>query len=212
MPDVSRDEIERALDEVAAAAARAGVVTIVGTERPTPAGREIVAVVLDADGTPPRRAGEDADRTRARSRTTSPAAGVAPSRPAVRRSASPSATRRAATPRSAAPLVLDGAQVVFVPHYVTTEDGALPERWCDAVQPVQREGAHVPRAREHGLRRAVQHAGPDQGSATCIIDPDGSLVAQVPYGEVGVAVADVDLERADGLLARRWAPERNADG
>ena len=39
--------------------------------------------------------------------------------------------------------------------------------------------------------------------------PDGTLVAQVPYGEVGVAVADIDPSLADGLLARRWAPERN---
>ena len=48
--------------EVADAARRAGVVTIVGTERPTPAGREIVSVVLGADGDAARRAGEDADR------------------------------------------------------------------------------------------------------------------------------------------------------
>ena len=32
-------------------------------------------------------------------------------------------------------VVLDGAQVVFVPHYVTTDDGSLPERWCDASNP-----------------------------------------------------------------------------
>ncbi len=42
-----------------------------------------------------------------------------------------------------------------------------------------------------------------------MIAPDGGLVAQVPYGAVGVAVADLDLALADGLIARRWAPERN---
>jgi predicted amidohydrolase len=51
VPDVTQGELDRAVDSVAAAAARARVVTIVGAERPTPAGREIVAVVLDADGT-----------------------------------------------------------------------------------------------------------------------------------------------------------------
>ena len=48
--DVSAHELEAALDVVAQAAARAGVVAIVGTERPTPAGREIVSVVIGADG------------------------------------------------------------------------------------------------------------------------------------------------------------------
>jgi hypothetical protein len=42
-----------------------------------------------------------------------------------------------------------------------------------------------------------------------LIAPDGTLVAQVPYGRVGVTAAEVDLSRADGFLARRWAPERN---
>src|SRR5580765_1396454 len=49
--DVDPAHLERAVDEVAAAAARAGVTTIVGAERPTPAGREIVSHVLSVDGT-----------------------------------------------------------------------------------------------------------------------------------------------------------------
>ena len=52
-------------------------------------------------------------------------------------------------------------------------------------------------------------AGPDQGSATCIIAPDGTLVASLDYGAVGVVAADIDLDQADRLLALRWAPERN---
>ena len=55
MPDVSAAAIEEALAVVADAAGRAGVVAIVGTERPTPAGREIVSIVFGADG---RRLGE----------------------------------------------------------------------------------------------------------------------------------------------------------
>ena len=57
VPDVTQDELDRAVDAVAAAAGHARVVTIVGAERLTPAGREIVSVVLDADGT---RLGEQA--------------------------------------------------------------------------------------------------------------------------------------------------------
>ena len=50
VPDVAQDAIDRALGEVADAARRAGIVAIVGTERLTPAGRQIVSVVLAADG------------------------------------------------------------------------------------------------------------------------------------------------------------------
>ena len=39
--------------------------------------------------------------------------------------------------------------------------------------------------------------------------PDGTLLALVPYGEAGVAVADLDLSLADATMARRWAPERS---
>src|SRR4051812_33812890 len=48
--DVTAAELEGAAREVAAAAARAGVVVIVGAERHTPDGREIVSHVLGTDG------------------------------------------------------------------------------------------------------------------------------------------------------------------
>ena len=53
-------------------------------------------------------------------------------------------------------------------------------------------------------------AAPDQGSVTGVIAPDGTLVAHLDYGEVGVVSADIDLDVADALIARRWSPERNA--
>jgi predicted amidohydrolase len=208
VPDVTEDELDGAIDAVAAAARGARVVTIVGAEHPTPAGREIVAVVLDADGT---RLGEQAktqiDPTEdplyvpGSGRRTFTAAGltfaVAICHEAFRY---PEITRAA---------VVDGAQVVFVPHYVTTDDGSLPDRWCDASNPYN-EKALLCRALENTVYLAPANvAGADQGSASCVIAPDGSLVAQVPYGLVGVATADVDLALADGLMARRWEPKRN---
>jgi predicted amidohydrolase len=53
-------------------------------------------------------------------------------------------------------------------------------------------------------------AGPDQGSLTGVIAPDGTLVASLPYGAVGVVAADLDLDRATRRLALRWAPDRSA--
>jgi len=208
VPDVAEGELDRAVEAVAAAAARARVVTIVGAERPTPAGREIVSFVLDADGS---RLGEqvktqigleeDPLYVAGSGRRTFTAGGVT-----FGIAICHEAFRYPEIVRGA---VLDGAQVVFVPHYVTTEDGSLPERWLDASNPYN-EKALMLRALENTVYVAPSNvAGADQGSATCIIAPDGSLVAQVPYGAVGVAAADVDLSLADALLARRWAPERN---
>ena len=208
VPDFAQDELDAALEAVAAAAARAGVVTIVGAERLTPAGREIVAVVLDADGT---RLGEQAKTQIDPSEEPFYIAGSG------RRTFTAGGVTFAIAicheafryPEIVRGVVLDGAQVVFVPHYVRTEDGSLPERWCDAANPYN-EKALMCRALENTVYVAPSNvAAVDQGSASCIVAPDGSLVAQLPYGRVGVTSADVDLSLADGLLARRWAPERN---
>ena len=90
-----------------------------------------------------------------------------------------------------------------------TGDGALPSRWCDATNPYN-EKSLLLRALENTVYiGASNNAGSNQGSITGIIAPDGSLVASLSYGEVGVVAADIDLAAADRLIARRWAPERS---
>jgi predicted amidohydrolase len=209
VPDVSRAALDDALAEVAIAARRAGVVTIVGTERPVPGGRAIVSVVIAGDGTTlgeQRKTqidpSEEADYVAGAGRRVFTAAGatfgIAICHEAFR------------YPEIARSLVLEGAQLVFVPHFVTTDDATLPSLWCDARNPYN-EKAILCRALENTIFVAASNvAGPDQGSLTCIIAPDGRLVASVPYGTVGVAAADIDLAEADRRLALRWAPERNA--
>jgi predicted amidohydrolase len=209
VPDVPGAALDDALNRVAAAARSAGVVAIVGAERPTERGREITSVVLGADGS---RLGvqaktqidpsEEPHYVPGTGRRVFTAAGVtfgiAICHEAFR------------YPEISRSLVLGGAQVIFVPHFVTTDDGLLPTRWCDAANPYN-EKALMCRALENTVFVATSNvAGPDQGSATCIIAPDGELVARMAYGPVGVVAADVDLERATRLLALRWAPERNA--
>ena len=208
VPDVSAEAIDAAIGQVAAAARSAAVVAIVGAERPTPAGREIVAVVLGADGT---RLGEQA-KTQID--------------PSEEPHYVPGSGRRTFTvagvtfgiaichegfryPEIARALALAGARIVFAPHYVHTDDGTLPTRWCDAPNPYN-EKALMCRALENSIYLAASNiAGPDQGSATCIVSPEGELVTSLPYGVVGVVSADLDLDRANALLARRWAPNRN---
>ena len=209
VPDVPGAALDDALNRVAAAARRAGIVAIVGAERPTERGREITSVVLGADGS--RLAvqaktqidlSEEPHYVPGAGRRVFTAGGVtfgiAICHEAFR------------YPEISRSLVLGGAQVIFVPHFVTTDDGLLPTRWCDAANPYN-EKALMCRALENTVFVATSNvAGPDQGSATCIIAPDGELVARMAYGAVGVGAADVDPERATRLLALRWAPERNA--
>lgn len=209
VPNVSEAALEAALEEVAWAARDAGVVAIVGAERPTPSGRLITSVVLDADGS---RLGEQVKTQ------------IDPSEEPNYVAGSGRRVFRAAGvtfgisichegfryPEIARSLVLGGAQVVFAPHYVTTDDGSLPHRWCDAGNPYN-EKALLCRAFENTVYVAAANvAAPDQGSATCIIAPDGTQLASLAYGEVGVVAADVDLERSTRRLALRWAPDRNA--
>jgi predicted amidohydrolase len=209
VPDVPAAALDAALREVADAAQRAGVVTIVGAERPTPVGREIVAVVFDTDGT---RLGEQAKTQ------------IDPSEEAHY---VPGFGRRVFTaagvtfgiaicheafryPEISRSLVLAGAQVIFVPHFVVTDDGSLPARWCDATNPYN-EKAIMLRALENTVFVAASNvAGPDQGSITGVIAPDGTLAASLPYGVVGVVAADLDLDRATRHLALRWAPDQSA--
>lgn len=209
VPDVSPDELEEALRLVSDAAGAAGVVTIVGAEWPTPAGRQIISVVFDADGS---RLGEqvktqidpseEPDYVAGSGRRVFTAAGltfgIAICHEAYRY---PEITRS---------LVLEGAQVVFVPHFVTTSDGSLPTQWCDAANPYN-EKSLLSRALENSVYIAQANiAGPAQGSLTGIIAPDGTLVAGVEYGAIGVVAADIELDLATRQMALRWAPERNS--
>lgn len=211
VPDVSEKALVAALREVGEAARRAGVVSIVGAERPTQRGRVIVSVVFDANGIVLGEQqktqidpSEERDYVPGAGRRVFEAAGftfgVAVCHEAFRY---PEITRS---------LVLHGARVVFVPQYVTTDDGSLATRWCHHEAPYN-DKALLCRALENTVYVATANfAGADQGAATCIVSPRGELLTRVDPGEVGVAVADVDLDRADALLARRWKPERSLVG
>ena len=208
VPDVSAEEMEAAFEVVAAAARAARVVTIIGAERPTSRGREIVAVVFDADGT---CLGEQAKTQIDPTEEVDYVAGSGRRVFAARGATFGIAICHEAFryPEISRTLVLAGAQIVFVPHFVTTEDGSLPTIWCDPANPYN-EKALLMRALENKVFVAASNiTGPDQGSITGIIAPDGRLVASLDYGRVGVVASDIELDEADGALAKRWAPERN---
>ena len=131
------------------AAGDAGIAAIVGLERPTAAGRLIVSAVVDAAGEVVGEQvktqidpSEEPHYVPGAGRSVFEAGGltfgVAICHEAFRY---PEITRA---------LALSGAQVVFVPHYVTTGDGSLPAVWCDAANPYN-EKALLCRALENSI-------------------------------------------------------------
>jgi len=206
--DVDGVVLEEAVGVVAEAAGRVGVAAIIGAERVVAAGREIVSVVVGPDG---ERLGVQAKTQIDPSEEPHYVAGSGRELFAVAGASFGIAICHEGFryPEISRSLVLAGARIIFAPHHVTTDDGSLPAVWCDPRNPYN-EKALLCRALENSVFVAAANvAGPDQGSLTAIIAPDGTLVASVRYGEVGVACADVDLALADRRLALRWAPERS---
>jgi predicted amidohydrolase len=101
-----------------------------------------------------------------------------------------------------------GAQVVFHPHYVFSEPGERRStRWCDPDSSYH-ERAVSCRALENNVYMAsCNYALPNQGAATCFVDPEGDLIARLHDGFPGLLVADLDLDRATRFLALRWLSE-----
>ena len=105
-----------------------------------------------------------------------------------------------------------GAKIVFHPqHTGANRSGVCPAEW-GAPSNLYYEKAMGMRSRENTIYFAsVNYALRYPDSATSLIAPSGECQAFLPYGEEGVLVAELDLDAATGLLARRFAPERYRD-
>lgn len=203
-PDQRRQEA--ALARVRASAARHGVAAIVGMEWEAPAGQLNVAVVIGRDG---ELQGHQAKNQ------------IAPVEDPYY---VPEGSRRMFAiddvpfgiaichegwryPETVRWAAARGAKVVFHPQMSGTDlAGVTPRHWGDPEAPYY-EKAMLCRAVENeiyfaSVNTAVRH----QESATCVVGPDGELVACLPYGEEALLVADLDLARATGLYARRFNP------
>ena len=95
-----------------------------------------------------------------------------------------------------------GAQVVFHPHFHEAEPGGYrPVTFADPANTFH-EKAVLCRAAENTCYVATVNCA-SEGSPTtsAVARPDGTVLAYQPYGEEGVLVADLDLAAATGLLA-----------
>jgi predicted amidohydrolase len=102
-----------------------------------------------------------------------------------------------------------GAQIVFHPHCTgsnVTEAPPITE-WGHKDSPYY-EKAIMMRAMENTIYFASSnYAMKYPESASSIVAPSGKCIAHAEYGKPGVIVADIDLEQASGLLAKRFREE-----
>ena len=100
--------------------------------------------------------------------------------------------------------VRHGAQVVFHPHFHEAEPGSFrPTSYGDPANTFH-EKAVLCRAAENTCYFAtVNYASPGSPTTSAVANPDGTLLAYQPYGEEGLLIADLDLTLATGLLATR---------
>jgi predicted amidohydrolase len=198
--------LDRAWTRAAAAAARAGIVVVLGTERFVAHRLRISTLVLNRDGAragfhdklqldPSEEATYDVGAERQVFRAGPLTFGLAICHEAWR------------YPETVRWAVRRGAQVVFVPHFHQAEpDGYRPTTFADPANTFH-EKALLCRAAENTCWiAAVNFASDGSPTTSAVVRPDGTLLACQPYGQAGLLVADVDLGAATGLLASRLRP------
>ena len=97
-----------------------------------------------------------------------------------------------------------GAQIVFHPHFHIAEPGSYrPSTFADPANSFH-EKAMLCRAAENTCYFAsVNYASAGSPTTSAVVRPDGTLLSYQPYGKEGLLIADLDLTAAIGLLAAR---------
>jgi predicted amidohydrolase len=198
--------LERAWSTIAAAAAKANVAVILGTERID--GDRVVptALVINRDGT---RAGfqdkvqldpsEDTIYSPGSSRQVFQSGelkfGIAICHEGWRY---PETVRYAAR---------RGAHIVFHPHFHQAEPWSyVPEKFADPANSFHEKAALCRAAENNCYFATVNYASSGSPTTSAVIEPDGTILTYQPYGKEGLLIADIDTTLATGLLASRYKP------
>lgn len=100
-----------------------------------------------------------------------------------------------------------GAQVVFHPQFHEAEGNSYrPAEFADPANSFH-EKALLCRAAENTCYFATaNYASAGSPTTSAVINPDGTLLVHQPYGQEGLLLAELDLGKATGLLAKRYQP------
>lgn len=199
--------LERAWSAIAAAAAKANITVVLGTERLVDGALTATALVINPDGSlagfqdkvqiDPSEEGNYTPGSGRRIFQAGPLTfGIAICHEGWRY---PETVRWAAH---------RGAQIVFHPHFHEAEPSSYrPTTFADPANTFH-EKAILCRAAENTCYFAsVNCASLGSPTTSAIVRPDGTLLCYQPYGEEGLLIADIDLSAATGLLAVRCRTE-----
>ena len=196
--------LERAWSAVAAAAAKANLAVVLGTERLVEGAPRITALVINPDGTiagfqdkvqlDPSEDGTFSPGSERRVFQVGPLTfGVAICHEGWRY---PETVRWAAR---------RGAQIVFHPHLHEAEPGSYrPSTFADPANTFHEKAALCRAAENTCFFATVNCASDGSPTTSAVARPDGTLLCYQPYGKPGLLVADIDLAEATGLLASRY--------
>jgi len=195
--------LERAWSTIAAAAAKASVAVVLGTERVVDGALLATALVINPDGTlagfqdkvqidPSEEITYSPGCGRRIFQTGGLTFGVAICHEGWRY---PETVRWAAR---------RGAHIVFHPQFHEAEPGSYaPSSFADPANSFH-EKAVLCRAAENTCYFAtVNYASAGSPTTSAIAQPDGTLLSYQPYGKEGLLIADIDIAAATGLLAAR---------
>ena len=195
--------LERAWSAVAAAAAKANLAVVLGTERIVDGSLLISALVINRDGTiagfqdkvqlDPSEEGTYSAGSRRRVFQTGPLTfGVAICHEGWR------------YPETVRWAVRRGAQIVFHPHFHEAEPGGYrPSSFADPANSFHEKAVLCRAAENTCFFATVNYAGVGSPTTSAVVRPDGTLLCYQPYGKRGLLIADVDITEATGLLAAR---------
>ena len=198
--------LARAWSTIAAAAARANVAVVLGTERVVEGALLATALFIDRNGTiagfqdkvqiDPSEEGTYTPGSGRRIFQTGPLTfGIAICHEGWRY---PETVRWSA---------MRGAQIVFHPHFHQAKpDGYVPSTFADPANSFHEKAALCRAAENTCYFATVNVASAGSPSTSAVVRPDGTLLSYQPYGQEGLLVADVDLATATGLLAARFRP------
>ena len=195
--------LERAWSAIQAAAAKANVAVVLGTERAVDGALLITALVINPDGTiagfqdkcqiDPSEEGTYTPGSGRRVFQTGPLTfGVAICHEGWR------------YPETVRWAVRHGAHIVFHPHFHEAEPGGyVPSSFADPANSFHEKAALCRAAENTCFFATVNYASAGSPTTSAVVRPDGTLLSYQPYGKRGLLIADIDITEATGLLAAR---------
>jgi predicted amidohydrolase len=195
--------LERAWSAIAAAAAKATVAVVLGTERIVEDALLATALVINRDGTiagfqdkvqiDPSEESTYTPGSGRRVFQTGPLTfGIAICHEGWR------------YPETVRWAVRHGAHIVFHPHFHEAERGGYQaSSFADPANSFHEKAALCRAAENTCYFATVNCASAGSPTTSAVVRPDGTLLSYQPYGKPGLLIADIDITAATGLLAAR---------